>query len=82
MRKMDQLNFTLSVIAFLILVVGFVYTIRVAKNQRYQRGEYDTQINEKVQVHPYTRNPVFIAYLIFIGLVLAYIIYLATTSYW
>jgi hypothetical protein len=79
---MDQLNFTLSVIAFLILVVGFIYTYRIGKNQRYQRGEYDTEINEKVQDHPYIRNPVFIAYFIFIALLLAYLIYIATTTSW
>lgn len=72
-------EFLLSVIAVVILLGGLLYTIRLSKRQRYQ-GEYDTEISEKIQEHPITRNPVFLAYIIGIGLALAYMIYVALSA--
>lgn len=72
-------EFLLSIIAFIVLLGGLLYTVRVAKRQRYQ-GEYDAEISDKIQAHPVTRNPVFFAYIIGIGLALAYMVYLALNS--
>lgn len=72
-------EFSLSLIAALILTAGLIYTARVARRQRYQ-GEYDAEISEKIQAHPITRNPVFLAYLFFLVLVIVYIIYFAVSG--
>jgi hypothetical protein len=72
-------EFSLSLIAALILTVGLIYTARLAKRQRYQ-GEYDTEISERVQAHPVTRNPVFLTYLVALVLVILYIIYFAVSG--
>lgn len=72
-------EFYLSLIAAVVLTAGLLYTVRVAKRQRYQ-GEYDADISEKIHDHPYTRNPVFFAYIIGIGIALAYMVYVALRS--
>jgi uncharacterized membrane protein YidH (DUF202 family) len=72
-------EFLLSIIAMIILLGGLLYTMRVARRQRNQ-GEYDVEINQKVQAHPYTKNPVMLAYVIGLGLVLAYMVYVALSA--
>lgn len=79
---MTMLTIVLSVISLLILVIGFFYTMKIVKNTKYQSGGYDTEINEKVQDHPYIRNPVFLTYLIAAILVIALIVYYALSSRW
>ena len=79
---MEQLTLILSVFILVILIVGLIYTFRLGENQKFQRSEFDTEINEKVQDHPIIRNPVFLTYIIGIGLVTAYMIYMAVTSSW
>jgi hypothetical protein len=66
----------LSLIVVVIIGFSFVYTTIIVKNQKNIKGEFDSQISEKVQEHPYIRNPIFIAYLVFGGLLLLYIFYL------
>ncbi|WP_153126244.1 hypothetical protein [Peribacillus tepidiphilus] len=66
----------LSLIVVVIIGFSFVYTTIIVKNQKNIKGEFDSQISEKVQEHPYIRNPIFIAYLVFAGLLLLYIFYL------
>jgi hypothetical protein len=78
---MAQLSFILGFIALLVLTGGLIYTYKIGSRQKLQR-EYDTEINEKVEEHPYIRNPVFLAYIIGIGLVIAYMIYIAMNSTW
>jgi hypothetical protein len=57
----------------LISAVGLIYTYVVMKNQKYLQSELDTKLNERVQAHPYIRNPIFIAYVLgflaFLGIV-------------
>ncbi|HYK74360.1 MAG TPA: hypothetical protein VEV44_14795 [Pseudoneobacillus sp.] len=72
-------EFVLSIIAVIVLSIGLLYTAKVSRRQKYQ-GEYDAQISEKIQDHPIIRNPVFLAYIIGIGLALAYMVYLAINS--
>ncbi|MHC0035610.1 hypothetical protein [Pseudoneobacillus sp. C159] len=69
-------EFLLSLIVGVVILVGLIYTLQLARRQRYQ-SEYDAEISEKVQAHPYTRNPVFLAYIIGLGLALCWIIYVA-----
>ena len=72
----------LGVIALLILVTSLIYTFKIGKLVSGRKAKYDTQLNEKVQDHPYSRNPVFLAYMIAAVLSLAYIFYLAFSISW
>ncbi len=72
----------LGIIALLILAASLIYTIKVGRLVGARKSNMDTQINEKVQEHPYMRNPVFLTYVIFGILALAFIFYLAYTVVW
>ncbi|MDF2854975.1 MAG: hypothetical protein K0Q87_826 [Neobacillus sp.] len=76
---MFDLPFILSGLVLLILLGGLLYTLKVGRLVSVRQSEYDTEINEKTQRHPYLLNPVFLAYIIGIGLVIVYIIYHSTT---
>lgn len=80
--KMTYFTMVLGVVALLILVTSLIYTFKIGKLVSERKAKYDTQLNEKVQEHPYTRNPVFLAYMIAAVLALAYIFYLAFTISW
>lgn len=60
-------------------VVGYslYYTLVISKSQKTAK-EFDGPIDEKVQEHPYMRNPIFIAYIvmavIFAGLILYFVL--------
>ncbi|RFU63530.1 hypothetical protein D0466_12020 [Peribacillus glennii] len=58
-----------------IVLVSLVYTLVAGRTQKALKGEYDTQIDEKIQQHPYLRNPVFLSFALFFILVLGYILY-------
>lgn len=79
---MSNLTMGLGVLAVLILITSLFYTIRVGKVVSDRKSKMDSQLSEKVQAHPYTRNPVFLAYLIAGLAALAYIFYLAYTISW
>ncbi|MGM0873404.1 MAG: hypothetical protein ACQEWV_01155 [Bacillota bacterium] len=79
---MSYLTMVLGVIVLLVLATSLFYTVRVGKLVSARKSNVDTQINEKVQDHPYIRNPVFLAYVIAGLLALAFIFYLANTIYW
>lgn len=79
---MTMLDVVLSALAVLILVIGFFYTWNISKNTKYQSNGYDTEINPKVQAHPYTRNPIFLTYLIGAAIVIGFIVYYALSSRW
>jgi hypothetical protein len=70
-----DLPFILSGLVLLVLLSGLFYTFKVGSLVSVRQSEYDTEINEKTQRHPYLLNPVFLAYIIGIGLVIVYIIY-------
>ncbi|OAS86636.1 MULTISPECIES: hypothetical protein [Metabacillus] len=79
---MSYFTMVLGVIALLVLAISLIYTFRVGRLVSVRKSNLDTQINEKIQDHPYMRNPVFFAYVI-AGLVsLAYIFYLAYSISW
>lgn len=77
-------NFTtiLFTLALIISIVSLIYTFKVGRTVSERRVKQDGQISEKVQEHPYIRNPVFLAFLIAGLLSLAYIFYLAYTISW
>ncbi|MFC0270711.1 hypothetical protein ACFFIX_04505 [Metabacillus herbersteinensis] len=77
---MSTLVSVLVVIVLLILATSLIYTFKVGKLATSRKSELDTQINEKVQEHPYLRNPIFLAYLIGAMLVLAFIFYMAYST--
>ncbi|WP_243293057.1 hypothetical protein [Bacillus sp. FJAT-47783] len=75
------MNFILGIIALIILVTSLVLTMRAGKLVDTRQSEFDSKINEKVQEHPYIRNPIFLAYVIGIGVVIVYLIYMGVTFY-
>mgnify|MGYP005827996323 CR=1 FL=1 len=78
---MSGLSISLAVLALLILISGLIYTFKIGKISSIRQSEYDTEINEKVQRHPALLNPVFLAYIIGIGLALLYLVYVAVSFY-
>ncbi|KXG10375.1 hypothetical protein PNH38_10945 [Anoxybacillus rupiensis] len=73
---MAQTSFILSIIVLLIAIIGFLYTYSLGRRQKLQE-QYDAPVNEKIQEHPYIRNPVLLAYVLAGLLALGMIIYLA-----
>jgi hypothetical protein len=81
-RRSDMsMMMVLSVMVFFIAVVGLIYTYVVARNQKYLQSELDTKLNERVQAHPYIRNPVFVAWALFLLAILAIVGYLTALYY-
>jgi ABC-type Fe3+ transport system permease subunit len=79
---MTMLDVVLSVVALLILIIGLWYTLNIAKNTKNKTDGYDTEINENVQAHPYTRNPVFLAYIIGALVFFVFLAYYALSMRW
>lgn len=79
---MTMLDMVLMVLGLLILVGGLFYTLKLGKNTKYQTEGYDTELHDKVKDHPYTRNPVFLTYIIAAILTLGFIAYYALSSRW
>ncbi|BBW96869.1 hypothetical protein ACPVTF_05960 [Geobacillus icigianus] len=77
---MAQLAFVLSILSVLIAVIGFVYTVRLGRQQRWQ-GELDGPIPKPVEEHAYLRNPMLLAYVLAALLAAFAIGYLALQSY-
>ncbi len=79
-----MLTIVLSVIALLLLVIAFIYTMKIGKNARYQSNGNDSDGHEQSHKHPYLgiRNPIFLTYLIAALLVISFIVYYASTSKW
>ncbi|BDG34970.1 hypothetical protein [Saccharococcus caldoxylosilyticus] len=77
---MAQLIFVLSILVVLIAVIGFVYTYRLGRQQKWQE-ELDAPIPKAVQEHAYLRNPVFLAYLL-AALLAAVVIFYLALRYW
>lgn len=71
----------LCLAAVVISIFSLVYTFYVARDQKLVKGEIDGSIPDEVKDHPYTRNPVFLAYVIWFGVVLLFIFYLAVKFY-
>ncbi|MCM2535123.1 hypothetical protein NDK43_25770 [Neobacillus pocheonensis] len=70
--------YILAIIA-LIMIIGLIVSLRTGKAISAGNSEYDKEIHENIQRHPILLNPVFLTYIIAIGAVLVYIIYLAFT---
>ncbi|TYS15941.1 hypothetical protein FZC78_14175 [Rossellomorea vietnamensis] len=64
-----------------VLVLSLLYTLKVARQQKELKNELDTDLPDKVQEHPYTKNPIFLTYLIAAVLVILFIIYKAVDLY-
>jgi ABC-type Fe3+ transport system permease subunit len=77
---MAQLMFVLSILVVLIAVIGFVYTYRLGRQQKWQE-ELDGPLPKAVQERPYLRNPIFLAYLLAALLAVVVIFYLSL-RYW
>ncbi|MEH7502164.1 hypothetical protein V7152_08975 [Neobacillus drentensis] len=78
---MSNWQIILSGIVLLVLVGGLIFTLGTGRMVSTRSGEFDTEINKKTQSHPYLLNPVFLAYIIGIGAIILYIIYLGFNYY-
>jgi hypothetical protein len=78
---MSSFILILMLICAVILAFSLIYTFKVAKQQKSLKNELDTDLPEKVQEHPYTRNPIFLSFLIAAVLVILFIIYKAIDLY-
>ncbi|MGR3763670.1 hypothetical protein [Rossellomorea sp. NS-SX7] len=67
----------LSLIAIGVAGYSLYYTFRVAGQEKRLKGDFDTDIPEAVKQHPYIRNPVFLAILVFTVFVVVMILYLS-----
>ncbi|MFL6557723.1 MAG: hypothetical protein ACJ8MO_16600 [Bacillus sp. (in: firmicutes)] len=78
---MSDTSMIVAGVILLILLVGLFVTLRSGRMVSTSHNELDTQINEKTQSHPYLLNPVFLAYVFFIAVVIIYIVYHAFNYY-
>ncbi|WP_108670146.1 hypothetical protein [Peribacillus acanthi] len=78
---MSLFIWVLALILSIVGLFGIMYTVSLGKSRNALRGEFDTHIDEKVQEHPYMRNPIFLTYVLFVGILLIYVLYLAFTRY-
>jgi hypothetical protein len=78
---MSSFIMVLMLISAGVLVLSFLYTLKVARQQKALKNELDTDLPDKVQEHPYTKNPIFLTYLIAAVLVILFIIYKAVDLY-
>ncbi|HHW36443.1 MAG TPA: hypothetical protein GXX18_04005 [Bacillales bacterium] len=77
---MFDLSLILSSLGLLILLGGLFYTVRIGRLVSARQSELDTEIDEKIRRHPIVLNPVFLAYVIGIGLVILYMLYHVSLS--
>ena len=73
---------TLTVICGVICLFSLGYTLAVARGQKELKGEVDTSIPQKVKGGVYTRNPVFIGYLLFFLLLILTITFFMLSTNW
>ncbi|MFL6562271.1 MAG: hypothetical protein ACJ8MO_39995, partial [Bacillus sp. (in: firmicutes)] len=78
---MSNWHLIFSGIALLVLFVGLIYTLGTGRMVSTKSGEFDTEINQKTQRHPYLLNPVFLVWIIAIVAIGVYIIYLGFNYY-
>ncbi|WP_102347108.1 hypothetical protein [Bacillus sp. Marseille-P3661] len=75
-KNLSQYSIVFLILFTIVMAIGLVYTIRLGQTQgQKQRSDYDSDINDVVEAHPYTRNPVFWVYIGGFGLILLYIVY-------
>ncbi|WP_224752524.1 hypothetical protein [Metabacillus arenae] len=74
---MNTFAMALAIVTLLILAGGLIFTLKMGKVVSARKSEYDTQLNEKIQEHPYLRNPIFIAYLVAAVIFVGFVLYFA-----
>lgn len=55
-----------------IVAYSLYYTLVIAKSQKTAK-EFDAPIDEKVQAHPYLRNPIFLSYIV-MGVIFVFLV--------
>lgn len=76
MKLLSPFSVGLLILFTIVLVIGVVNTIRVGQSQGQNRkSEFDSDLNDVVEAHPYTRNPIFWVYIFGLGLAFLYIFY-------
>ena len=71
----------ISVVIIGILVISLLVTWSVGRTQKAAEGPHDTNIGEPIKKNIYSRNPVFLAYIIFFALLLAIILFVKITFF-
>ncbi|KAF0820157.1 hypothetical protein KIS4809_0737 [Bacillus sp. ZZV12-4809] len=79
---MSMFTLIILLIGLGILLYSIVYTLLIGKERKAVKGDIDAELPENVQKHAYIRNPIFLAYAIFFGIVIVMIIYFALTWTW
>lgn len=74
---MGPFDFTLLILASVILGASLLYTFSVGRRRYAHPTEHDSEVDKDVRDHYATRNPVFLAYIIAAVLALLYIAYAA-----
>jgi hypothetical protein len=69
----------LSIAIVCILAVSLIITWSVGRQQKVVEGEFDSKIAKPVQKNVYTRNPIFLSYVIFFALLLFIVLFVAIT---
>jgi hypothetical protein len=69
----------LSIAIVGILAVSLIITWSVGRQQKVVEGEFDSKIAKPVQKNVYTRNPIFLSYVIFFALLLFIVLFVAIT---
>ncbi|PLR75826.1 hypothetical protein CU633_18850 [Bacillus sp. V3-13] len=65
-----------------LIIFAGTYTYSLAKAQKNSKDGLDTPLPRPVQRHVYIRNPIFLSYLIFFGLLILTIVYMAFAIDW
>jgi hypothetical protein len=78
---MNFIETIISIAIIGILGVSLIVTWSVGRRQKVADGEFDVKIGEPVKKNVYSRNPVFLAYVIFFALLLAIILFVKITFF-
>lgn len=78
---MNLIGTIISIAIIGILAVSLIVTWSEARKQKVVEGDFDSKIGQPVQKNVYTRNPVFLAYVIFFALLLAIILFVVITFF-
>jgi hypothetical protein len=70
-----------SIVIIGILAISLIVTWSIARQQKAVEGNFDPKIGKPIQKNVYSRNPVFLAYIIFFALLLAIILFVSITFF-
>lgn len=72
---MEYFNSYYVILILIIAVVGFIVTMKIAKEQKNVKNERDESVPNEGRQHSIVLNPVFITYIAATVVVLGYVVY-------